>query len=61
MATQVSSPEAASLYDDYLSAKTIKVPIPEEEFGMYKICFHNGGACVSRLMMRTTSNFPGTF
>ena len=45
----VSDPDGRSIYDSYLTAQTQDVAIPDEEYGLYKICFHNGGSEVQRV------------
>lgn len=43
--TQVSNPEEGAVWDGYLTAAEQEVSLPEDDYGLYRICVHNGGAC----------------
>lgn len=32
------------MWDGYLTAAEQEVPLPEDDYGLYRICVHNGGA-----------------
>lgn len=44
---QVSNPEERAVWDGYLTAAEQEVPLPEDDYGLYRICVHNGGAFAS--------------
>ncbi len=45
----VSNPDGRSVWDSYITAQTQDVPVPAENFGLYRICFSNGGSAVQRV------------
>jgi hypothetical protein len=45
----VSTPDNRLFWDGYLTAKIEDVKIPADYFGLYKICFWNGGREVQRV------------
>jgi len=45
----VSNPDGRSVWDSYLTAQTQDVAIPAEHFGLYRICYSNGGSEVQRV------------
>lgn len=40
---QVQDPEGRTLFDNSLTAQVQDVAIPEEQYGMYRICIRNSG------------------
>ncbi|KAM3573498.1 hypothetical protein VYU27_004541 [Nannochloropsis oceanica] len=45
----VSNPDGQSVWDSYITAQTQNVPVSADNFGLYRICFSNGGSAVQRV------------